>query len=49
MMTGLVYHQKALTDLIDGDFQNYCQWAEDYGRMMGRMDLMRLVPALTTI
>lgn len=49
MMTGLVYHQKALTDLIDGDFQNYCQWSEDYGRMMGRMDLMRLVPALSTI
>ena len=47
MMTGLVYHQKVLTAFMDGDFQNYCQWYEDYARLMGRLDLLRLVPALT--
>ncbi|OAJ47777.1 hypothetical protein [Pseudomonas marginalis] len=46
MLTGLVYHQKVLTAPMDGDFQNYCQWYEDYPRLMGRLDLLRLVPAL---
>lgn len=47
MMTGLVYHQKALVALVDGDLQSYCLWAEDYGKLMSRLDLLRLVPALT--
>jgi hypothetical protein len=46
MMTGLVYHQLVLIGEGDGDAQNYCQWSEDYARMMGRLDLIRLVPAL---
>lgn len=46
MMTGLVYHQKVLTALIDGDLQAYCQWYEDYARLMARLDLLRLVPDL---
>ncbi|EIU2546417.1 hypothetical protein ABZQ74_31520 [Pseudomonas aeruginosa] len=47
MMTGLVYHQKALVALVDGDLQSYCHWAEDYGKLMSRLDLLRLVSALT--
>lgn len=47
MMTGLVYHQKVLTALVDGDLQRYCQWYEDYARLMARLDLLRLVPDLT--
>ncbi|HHH9444531.1 TPA: hypothetical protein ACP32N_006537 [Pseudomonas aeruginosa] len=46
MLTGLVYHQKALTSSVDGDFENYCKWAEDYGRLMARLDLLRLAPEL---
>ena len=46
MMTGLVYHQKVLTALVDGDLQNYCLWYEDYAKLMARLDLFRLVPAL---
>lgn len=46
MMTGLVYHQLVLIGEGDGDALNYCQWSEDYPRLMGRMDLLRLVPAL---
>ncbi|RMM39285.1 hypothetical protein QO021_30265 (plasmid) [Pseudomonas amygdali pv. lachrymans] len=46
MMTGLVYHQLVLIGEGDGDAQNYCQWSEDYARLMGRLDLVRLVPAL---
>lgn len=47
MMTGLVYHQKVLTASMDGDMQTYCQWYEDYARLMARHDLLRLVPELT--
>ena len=46
MMTGLVYHKLVLIGEGDGDAQNYCQWSEDYARLMGRLDLVRLVPAL---
>jgi len=48
MMTGLVYHQKVLTSLMDGDLQIYCQWYEDYAKLMARLDLLRLVPVLTS-
>lgn len=46
MLTGLVYHQKVLTADVDGDLQIYCQWYEDYARLMARLDLFRLVPDL---
>jgi hypothetical protein len=46
MLTGLVYHQKVLTADVDGDFQIYCKWYEDYARLMARLDLFRLVPDL---
>lgn len=46
MMTGLVYHQLVLIGQGDGDAQRYCQWSEDFARLMGRLDLIRLVPAL---
>jgi hypothetical protein len=46
MMTGFVYHQKVLTASMDADFHNYCQWYEDYPKLMGRLDHLRLVPAL---
>ena len=46
MMTGLVYHQLVLIGEGDGDAENYCQWSEDFARLMGRLDLVRLVPAL---
>lgn len=49
MMTGLVYHQLVLIGEGDGDAQNYCQWSEDYARMMGRLDLIKLVPALRPV
>jgi hypothetical protein len=46
MMTGLADHQLVLIGEGDGDAQNYCQWSEDYARLMGRLDLLRLVPTL---
>lgn len=47
MMTGLVYHQLVLIGEGDGDTPTYCQWSEDYARLMGRLDLLRMVPALS--
>ena len=46
MLTGFVYHQRVLTAVMDGDFQNYFQWYEDYAQLMARIDLYRLVPEL---
>ncbi|MBD9483921.1 hypothetical protein IB229_13120 [Pseudomonas sp. PDM14] len=48
MLTGLIYHQKVLIGEHDGFLAEYCQWSEDYGRLMSRLDLMRAVPFLTT-
>lgn len=46
MMTGLVYHQLVLIGEGEGNAENYCRWSEDYARLMKRLDLVRLVPAL---
>lgn len=46
MMTGFVYHQRVLTALEDGSCRDFCQWYEDYARLMARHDLMRLAPGL---
>jgi hypothetical protein len=46
MLTGMAYIQRTLISEIDGDAPMYCQWGEDYARLMARIDLYRLADSV---